>query len=779
MLNNVCTNTALLNYLQNPVWITETGGALVYVNTALCTLLQYEKHELLGKPQSFLFSGEEMPETEEPLQSLVPGLPPTIAHSLITKNRTIIPAETQFFPETGEENGRIVAVCRPDPGVVNMPHLLRKIFHASHVMMLIVDAKTDEIVDVNRQLEKVFEYRREELIGRTSRSFVQEIQQSRIDEIGLILAAKGYVHEYAMRVTTAAGTVREVLVSIDIIALDGKEYYLISLNDITQLHEIEMRLKQLFIQTNLIAEISVALNSTQDFCSTLKRVLTMAGTYTNVSRVYIFEDTENGGSTSNTYEWCNLGIEPVQKKRQNISYDQLPYWKETLDRKGSIVWGENNDVPEALQNYLVQQGVKSLLVFPLRIKERSAGFIGFEDCLESRIWAEEIMDMFRTISNVISSAMERKRILTELEEGRTLLQLTIESAKEGLWDWNIATGNVIYSKEWCLMLGYQPDEIESHVNGWEKIVHPEDKPEVEKALMAHFVGETDYYETIHRVKTKSGDWKWVLDHGKIVARNEKNEPLRALGTHIDVTRQKEFERELKLLNSTKDKFFSIISHDLKNPFSTLIGFAELLLLYFEDFSDEEKKEQINQIYKVAKSTHSLLESLLAWSRSQRGDLQLRMQEQPVSFAIQDAVAVIHATAEKKHIEIDDNVPGSIFAYYDFDSMATVFRNLLTNAIKFSNKNSVISINVEQTDTQTFVTVTDSGVGMGEEQLASLFKIDKQQSSDGTANEKGTGLGLILCKEFVEKNQGRISVESIPGKGTRFTVQLPRFGPEEK
>ncbi|MEW6193596.1 MAG: PAS domain-containing protein [Bacteroidota bacterium] len=237
---------------------------------------------------------------------------------------------------------------------------------------------------------------------------------------------------------------------------------------------------------------------------------------------------------------------------------------------------------------------------------------------------------------------------------------------------------------------------------------------------------------------------------------------------------KKYAEELKQLNQTKDKFFSIIAHDLKNPFITILGFSDLLLSDYAELSDEEKLFYVGEMKKSAEVSHNLLQNLLQWSRSQTGRIDFNPQKLDLHELVNANFLLLEMTAEKKQIQLQHQIKGQQLIYADKDMIDTVLRNLLTNAIKFSNRNSAIYVNAETKDDFTEIEVVDSGIGMDKNTIESLFRLDATRSSSGTENESGTGLGLILCKEFVEKNRGTIRVESEQGKGSRFIFSLPVY-----
>ncbi len=235
---------------------------------------------------------------------------------------------------------------------------------------------------------------------------------------------------------------------------------------------------------------------------------------------------------------------------------------------------------------------------------------------------------------------------------------------------------------------------------------------------------------------------------------------------------KSSEASLAELNATKDKFFSIIAHDLKNPFNTMIGISELLVENPEIKNTDDYEELMLGLFETAKSGHDLLENLLEWSRSQIGTLKMEPRLFEIDEIIKSTVSFFSETTKAKEIRIYIPTENNYTVYADYNMVNFIIRNMLNNAIKFSYQGSQIEILTSTRGNELIICIKDYGIGMDQETLDKLFKIEHSVQQNGTNNEKGTGLGLILCKEFVEKNNGTISVESTKGKGSLFCIGLP-------
>ncbi|MEI6766630.1 MAG: PAS domain-containing sensor histidine kinase, partial [Bacteroidota bacterium] len=254
----------------------------------------------------------------------------------------------------------------------------------------------------------------------------------------------------------------------------------------------------------------------------------------------------------------------------------------------------------------------------------------------------------------------------------------------------------------------------------------------------------------------------------------------------DITGQKEYENNLRqtsdklsTLNATKDKFFSIIAHDLKDPFNAIIGFSDLLYKEFDNFNEDEKRSFIKNIKESAESVYKLLQNLLEWSRSQTGKMDYRPIPIDLQVLVKDVIMPIKPQADNKSIAIIPGIENDVLVYADENMLKTILRNLISNAVKFTYKGGSVSITSQKSERLTAngehmveVSITDTGMGIPSEYIDKLFKLDEKIKSRGTNEEQGSGLGLILCKELIEKNKGTISVKSEFGKGSEFIICLP-------
>lgn len=254
------------------------------------------------------------------------------------------------------------------------------------------------------------------------------------------------------------------------------------------------------------------------------------------------------------------------------------------------------------------------------------------------------------------------------------------------------------------------------------------------------------------------------------------ELLARVKTHLELKRSREqlaaANSELEELNATKDKFFSIIAHDLRNPIQALLLSSELLKANFQRMETRKVESYIEKFSENSNHIADLLENLLTWSRSQRGKIQCLPSQTMVAPVISESLDPLREHASRKNIRLVSQVEADISGFFDRQMVSTVCRNLISNAIKFTPGGGEVTVSADSSGENLEITVSDTGVGIPADKIDGLFSVGAQESSKGTAGEKGTGLGLILCKEFTEKNNGSIRVRSQLDSGSAFTVSLP-------
>lgn len=390
---------------------------------------------------------------------------------------------------------------------------------------------------------------------------------------------------------------------------------------------------------------------------------------------------------------------------------------------------------------------------------------------------------------------ERREAALQLHELNDQLQLALEGGDLGTWDWNISTNKVVFNDQWALMKGYLPEEIEPNLSSWKDLVHPDDLPHVQKALQAHLDGLTSAYESEFRMKSKSGEWIWILDRGKVIERDENGQPLRACGTHMDITKRKQAETERQKLQEQliqAQKMESVgrlaggVAHDFNNMLNVILGYTDLALNTLD--SKDPLYSDLEKIRDAGRRSASLTRQLLAFARKQHANPRAIDLNKEIESMLSMLKRMIGET-----VELEWAPGGDIHTIViDPSQLDQILANLVVNARDAMDGVGAISIATSRIEvssrdysnnpdakpgTYTCIAVQDDGCGMSPETIEQLFEPFFTTKEVG----KGTGLGLATVYGIVKQNDGFIHVESKQGEGSRFCICFPEReeGPVDK
>ncbi|MCK4978842.1 MAG: tetratricopeptide repeat-containing sensor histidine kinase [Candidatus Delongbacteria bacterium] len=296
-----------------------------------------------------------------------------------------------------------------------------------------------------------------------------------------------------------------------------------------------------------------------------------------------------------------------------------------------------------------------------------------------------------------------------------------------------------------------------------------------------------FYQILAEAYEKSGSLKKALEYFKKhselrddIFSEDSNQKLIEMQTKYETERkEKEFEiyklrnEELSEMNKTKDKLFRIIHHDLLNPFSAIQTTSELINNYYDSLTEDKRKKYIKMILDSSTRITKLMNNLFEWAKTQSGQIKMHPEKVVLNNIINQNIDMLSANIDDKNIKVDNLIDTNVEVHADIDLLDTVVRNLLSNAVKFTFPEGEIKFYSKEVDDTILLTIQDTGMGISPENIDKIFSVGSNLSTDGTSNEKGTGLGLIIVKEFLELNNGDITVESEEGKGSKFIIELPK------
>jgi len=640
-----------------------------------------------------------------------------------------------------------------------------KVFQHSPGIVIITTIEDGIIIDTNNKITKTG-YSREELIGQST---IQIDLWNKLSDRDLYIAKlskNGRVENFEANFNRKSGDPITCLISGEIIQLDNKKCMINVLIDISERKQIELEMK-------VLSEILKGVAMTADLNDLFKLIHQSLG-----KAVY----AEN----------CFFALYDPQTKLFNF-----PYFADKYDVAPSPM-----DISKSCTNYVFKIG-KSMLISKdffevlreqnevelvgsqspswigiiLQTSNKVIGVLVLQHYEKEHVYNDRHLKFLDSIASQVANVIERKRAENELEKSYSLIAAALESTADGILVvdkigkitnfnnkfvelWRIPD-SVMSTKDDEVILSFVLDQLsdpEGFLNKVKELYTNEE--EISSDIIEFKDGRIfERYSQSQKFKGKSVGRVWSFRDV-----TEARKTIRFLY---------ESETRLRDLNATKDKFFSIIAHDLKSPFNSILGFTNILAeqVKQEDFDGVEEYAEI--IRHSSQKAMDLLTNLMEWSRSQSGRMDFNPEYIEIGTLINEIYELSNVAALQKSIFLTKELPHHLSAFLDRSMISSVIRNLISNAIKFTHPGGAIVIKAEQLDQYLKVSITDNGVGIAKSDLRKLFTIDENYSVPGTQDERGTGLGLVLCKEFIEKHKGTIRAESEPGKGSRFYFTIPR------
>ena len=385
---------------------------------------------------------------------------------------------------------------------------------------------------------------------------------------------------------------------------------------------------------------------------------------------------------------------------------------------------------------------------------------------------------------LLALVLRRARQFAErLAASEERLALALDAARDGLWDWNVATGDAHFSERWATMLGYSPSEIEPRIESWERLIHPEDAAAALDAMSQCRCGRTAVYKAEYRMRSKSDGWMWILSRGKVVSANPAGGALRMVGTHTDITARKLAERkaedaraEAEAASQVKSHFLANMSHELRTPLNAIIGFSDMLLREFFGPLTPKQKEYAGAINSSGNHLLEVIGDVLDLTKVEAGRMELHREPVDVCALVRSCVALMGSEAHAAGVTLEASLPPqSIDIMADKVRLRQIILNLLSNGVKFTSSaehDRRVDVTVTQTRHRLEIKVSDTGIGMRAEDIKVALEPFRQIDDSIARRHQGTGLGLPLAKTLSELHGGELKVASEPGRGTTVTVSLP-------
>ncbi len=518
-------------------------------------------------------------------------------------------------------------------------------------------------------------------------------------------------------------------------------------------------------QQKLIAQVSQLLTAADKFDSSVQEVINKIGQYLGVSRVYIFENSGDGLQTSNTYEWCNQNIAPQIDQLKNIPYTSIPSFPKLLESEGRIFSIDISKLPEDIYQVLQPQGIISILILPLIVEQKFFGFIGFDECVKVRQWNPSEVALLESMAGIVSNAFQQQLFQDRLKDSQQRFLTLADQAPVGIFEADQEGKCTYVNEQWIQLTGLSLEE--NLGDGWQNAIFSEDKEHVfaewESSLKNHQPLSVEF-----RFIRPDGKISWMLGQARIKLKID-GQIEGFLGTVLDITQQ-------KAVDQMKTDFVSLASHQLRTPLSAIKWQIELLKTGSVGHLSDEQMGYLSRIDASNERMIELVNALLDISRMESGRLSVIPESTDLISLIRTVIENYHRRLEQKHLklktEFEDGIPEISI---DKKLIREVISNFLSNAIKYTPDGKEIKISLSRQNESIKVIVEDQGFGIPRDQQSRIFSRFFRADNIVKDVPDGTGLGLYLAKEIIEKSGGKIGFESVENQGSNFWFELPLSG----
>jgi two-component system sensor histidine kinase/response regulator len=642
--------------------------------------------------------------------------------------------------------------------------MFSKVFQNSPGLMLITSLHEGVVMGTNNKIAHAG-YTKEEIIGKSLKDLNFWCKQSDRIQFFKAIISNGKVENFEAQFLRRTGEIFTCLISGETIIFQNIECIVSVMIDISDRKKSENEM-------NTLSEIVRGVVSTSDLDELLKLIHHSLKKVLYAENCFFALYDKATGLFNFPYfvDQYDLAPEPVALYKSCTAHVFKTGESQLITPTVFKKLSESGEIE------LVGSPSPSWIGVPLKTSSHTIGVLVLQHYSEENIYSEHNLKFLDSIGSQVANVIERKRAEKELEISHSLISATLESTADGILvvgkNGEITNYNDKFVEIWqipeSIIARGKDEELLSFVLN--QLLDPEGfQNKVKELYYNHEETSNDFIEFKDGKTFERYSQSQILN-GEYVGR---------VWSFRDITVQKntmnalhESEAQLRELNATKDKFFSIIAHDLKSPFNGILGFSNILADQIKQKDYENIEDYAEIIQYSSQKAIDLLMNLMDWSRSQSGRMDFNPQRIDIGSIIHDVFELLKTAAFQKSILLTKKTVPSLYAVFDKEMISSVLRNLISNSIKFTNAGGSIEIKAEMILNDLTISVSDNGTGMNRSELDKLFRIDEGFSREGTQNEKGTGLGLILCKEFINKHGGRIWAESNPGAGSRFCFTIP-------
>ncbi|HEY4787848.1 MAG TPA: response regulator [Bacteroidales bacterium] len=776
----------LFNDIDDFLFILDTEGKILQVNNVVINRLGFTCEELSQKNVSILYPEENKQEIRFLIEEMFAGNIQNSFVPLVTKDGKRVSVQTMANRSVWNGHNVLFMLSKDITSLKNSEEKFAKAFGANPSGMFISTVNEGRYVDVNDSFCRITGFNHDELIGKTYKELNIYLDDSEYITIINEILTKGFVRNNEITLLNKKGEIVYAMMSGDALNIGMELYFLMVITDISDRKKAEEEVFRLHAHDVILKDISSSfLNLSFDQINNgIQDTLELTGKYIKADYASIFQFDIDSQTLRYLYEWCKDGC-----------LSRRAYLSDPLLIAHNVGWLDEefiytNNTDELLSDIVENSGfirkfeIGSIIIAPL-ISDRGKriGFLCFDSVHKNnKNWRSDTRKLVGKIADIIARATEQRNWQETLASSENRLQIALKGGNNGLWDWNYQTGEIYLTESTFDMLGYSDFTKKMNSAEWLKLGHPDEVEMVEKKLRMHIQGETEYYEVEHRLRTSTGQYKWVLTRGKIMEWDNRGKPLRIMGVNTDIDQLKQMESELILAkaeaeraNKAKSHFLANMSHEIRTPMNGIIGLSKLLR---KTKLSETQSNYLDAIITSADNLLVIINDILDFSKITEGRLELEEVPFRIDHLVKNIVKSLYSTAKDKGLDLSYFIDPAInyVLLGDPVRLNQVLVNLVGNALKFTNEGYVkISLTLaEKKDRVNYIKflVEDTGIGIDKANHRLIFESFSQEDTSISRKFGGTGLGLAISKQLVEMMWGNIQVESAKNEGAKFFFTIP-------
>ncbi|WP_026472911.1 PAS domain S-box protein [Alkaliflexus imshenetskii] len=795
----ICLNTAIAHtemdcggiYLVNETngslnLVFHTGLSEQFVNTISYYPKESANTSIINNKAPLYTNYKLLPDQQETLNenlealAIIPiiyGNNVVAAFNMASHQHTKVPAcSRQILELIANMAGSFIIQAKHETKIRQDKQDMETLFHSIEDLLFILNTKGD-IIHTNAIVNARLGYNHDEL---KNKSILHVHPKSMWDSAKLVFdeILSGNENICTIPLVTKRGNLIPVETKVTRGIWQNQDAIIGISRDITERVKVESKLREQsdalemgLKQQALLSDIALELNQLDTFGSKINKVIKAVGKHIDASRVYIFEDLPDGSATSNAYEWCNTGITPQINDLQNVPYENLPSFKELIDKEGCLYSENILELPHDIQMVLEPQGIKSIIIYPLYVQTRFFGFIGYDECMRYKKWVKSELELLRTISGIIANAYERKIYEQSLSESEAKNSAILQSIPDILFHFNQDGKILSFRSSSSEELILPPEKF---INKTISELFPEEfankaQDAINNCLITGnfkfnysypIGGKTDYFEA--RMSR--------MNATEVIA------IVRNVSESIRYEQKLEEERDrANQANKAKSEFLANMSHEIRTPMNAILGFSEAL---FHKLEKPQHKKMVSSILGSGGLLLSLLNDILDLSKIEAGIIEISPQPVNLIHILEEIKLLFTEKADKKGVSLSVNIDKSVPEGLLMDEIRTkqIIFNLIGNAVKFTH-NGFIRINLTfkpklKSSGTVIFEVVDTGIGIPENQQEIIFEAFRQQSGQSNRKYEGVGLGLAISRRLAGKMGGSITLKSKVNFGSTFRLEIP-------